>query len=556
MAALGNQCENEKMKWLKSFLGSSLILFLSANLQAQTLRLGKVSFPNSGKPEAQEAFLDGLAALHCFWYGKAAEKFREAEKADPEFALAYWGEAMTFNHDFPNEVNLEQGRSVLNKLGKTAEEREAKGRTEIEKTLIRSLDYRYGDGTQKERNEKYIAILKQLYEKNRNNIEVVTFYALSILGTAPLSDPGFRQHLQSAKIMEDYLKNAGAEALQHPGLLHYLIHAYDNSQYAKKGLKYADLYAAVSPDSAHALHMPSHIFLQMGLWDKVVKQNEDAYQISVKWAKADHLGYEAYDYHSYYWLFYGYLQQRRMKDAKAILTSLSEISKLEPTVRSLGHYEMMKARFVLEQEQWDSQFDFSSNMEELDKQLNTGLHAGCATNLPERSRVTSFFTLGIRAAKAGKQEVEERVLQYLERLKEEYRNEDYEVNKRIINISKLAISGISQMTRGFTQRGLQLLKMGAEDEQRLGAPSGFPSPAKPAGEIYAEALLEANRPKEALEWFHKSLERTPNRTAALTGALQASQKLKDKKSEIYYRGVLQIVLSSADPEIRVRILGQ
>jgi hypothetical protein len=526
---------------------------LCGNATAQTLNLGTVKFPNSGSPLAQEAFLDGFAALHCFWYPKALEKFREAEKIDPKFAMAYWGEAMTFNHPVWRQQDLEGAQSVLKRFGKTPQARAAQGKTKIEKALIRSLDLLYAStGTKAERDEKYSKYIKDLYKKYPNNVDMASFYALSILGTVKGYEGNYDKQLQAAQVMEDYLKIGSPDALRHPGLLHYLIHSYDHPQYAKRALKFANLYAKVSADSSHALHMPSHIFLQLGLWDKVAEQNEVSYQASVKWAKLDHKGqeyYEAYDFHSYYWLLYAYLQQGRYNDAKSLLLNMKKISDSDPSAHVQGYYGMMKARYAIETNQWD-EVAIPSNEKEIQERLEGNLHAGCVGSESEHNRISSILSLGIGGARAGNLKVVSEAIESMNQLKVNYSTDGGGFDQKVLNIQQNLLKGLLEIAKGEKTQGLESLKNAADLEGLLDPPSGMPIPSKPAAELYAETLLQQNQAENALTWFKKSLARTPNRTLSVLGAYKASKKLGLELESKEYLRILKLNLIHADAAVQ------
>ena len=531
---------------------ANMMVASCTNSYAQTLKLGKVKFLNSGSEQAQEAFLDGLAALHCFWYQKAFDKFKEAERIDPTFALAYWGESMTYNHPIWYQQDLDGGRSALKQLGNTQEERIAKGKTEIEKALIGSLDLLYGDGTKEERDQKYKGELERLFKKFPDNIEVASFYALSILGTTRVSEGNFKKQLQAANLVEGFLKKRESDVLQHPGLLHYLIHAYDHPRYANKAIKFANLYSKVSADSSHALHMPSHIFLQLGIWDKVVDQNIDSYGASVKWAKLDQKGNEAHDFHSLYWLLYGYLQQGRLNDAKSVLATMKSIAVADSSDRVQGYYGMLKVRYAIESNQWE-ELSIPKNPTETKERFEANLHAGCVGSESEHNRISTILGLGIGATKTGNLKAAEEAIEHIKHLKASYSNDNGEFDQKILDIQYQMISGLLEITRGSNTKGIGALKKAAEAEEHLDPPSGPPIPAKPATELYAEALLDQNQVSEALKWFKKSLVRTPDRTLSLLGAYRASKKLKLNSASKQYLNSLKRNLIKADPSVKNHI---
>ena len=285
------------MKW---WLLLALILFESAF--GQKLQLGDISFANSGKPAAQEAFLNGVAALHAFWYPEAAFQFQEAQRLDPDFALAYWGEAMTYNHPIWHQQDLQKARATLNKLAATPEQRLAKAKTEKEKIWLESVEILYGPGSKLERDVKYNTYLKRMYGNYPDDLEATTFYALSILGTILPGETDFSKQMQAATVLVRASDNFPADILEnHPGMAHYMLHSFDDPLHAGLALATAYRIGQFAPDSSHLLHMGSHIFVQLGKWDDAASYNKRSYATSVEWADHRHLGLIARDYHALYW---------------------------------------------------------------------------------------------------------------------------------------------------------------------------------------------------------------------------------------------------------------
>ena len=271
-------------------------------------QFGTISFPNSGKPEAQEPFLRGVLLLHNFAYPQAARAFEEAERADPNFALAYWGEAMTYNHPIWYEVDVDRGRDALRRAQK------AGGRAQ-EKAWIDAVAQLYGEGDKATRDAAYEQAMARLAAANPNDVEAQVFHALSILGTVGRDEVDARKRIRAAALLEPVF----AAHPDHPGALHYLIHAYDDPLHAPLGLRAAQRYAGVASGAPHALHMPSHIFVQLGMWPEAVKANEAAYALSQEWVARERAASDKRDLHSLSWLQYAYLQMHRAADARRLL---------------------------------------------------------------------------------------------------------------------------------------------------------------------------------------------------------------------------------------------
>jgi tetratricopeptide (TPR) repeat protein len=448
---------------------SAIALLLATALPAQE-RLGMIVFPNSGKPEAQAAFLRGVALLHSFAYADAAKAFRDAEATDPDFVLAYWGEAMTFNHPIWMEVSLDDGRKALAKLGTRA------APTGRERMYVDAVRLLYSDDPDKaSRDAAYEAAMDRLARAYPEDVEAQVFHALSILGTMRKGEPDARKQIRAAAILEPLFPSH----LDHPGVLHYLIHAYDDPIHAPLGLRAARLYANVAPAAPHALHMPSHIFVQLGLWDDVVHSNEAAWAASGK-----------HDFHSLEWLQYAYLQLHRFDDAKRLLDQIEGTSEREMHAR-----DNMMVRYSIETGDWNA-FDFAT------------VHA---------SRVT-VFARGLQALARRRIDDAVRASKELEQFRTA---KDTGYDSNVVSILQRELDGLTHLARGEQTAGLASLKSAADEETLLGAPSGPAETIKPPIELYAEELLKSGKKKEAAALFRESLLRTPNRAASVAGLAKA-----------------------------------
>ena len=249
-----------------------VLVAAAAPLGAQGV--GVVAFANSGTAAAQPAFLRGLALLHNFEYDDAAESFRQAQELDPGFAMAYWGEAMTHTHPIWMRQDLAAARAVLQRLAPTSAARAAKAPTERERDWLRTVEVLYGEGNKEERDRAFAAAMAALREKYPDDVDAAAFYGLALLGTAH-EGRDFATYMRSAAVLEE----AYAKQPRHPGVLHYLIHSYDDAVHAPLGVRAARLYGAVAPDAPHALHMTSHIFIALGQWDDVIAANRQASEV-------------------------------------------------------------------------------------------------------------------------------------------------------------------------------------------------------------------------------------------------------------------------------------
>lgn len=465
-----------------------LAVFLLAAASASA-QLGSITFPNSGKPEAQRAFLRGVAALHSFWYDEAADAFREAERIDPDFALAYWGEAMTFNHPIWNEVDVEAGRRVLAKL------RDRQPDDGRERGYLDAVRVLYGNGEKAERDVAYEAAMESLARSQPNDIEAQIFYALAILGTKSPGETDMRKQIRAAVILEPLY----AAHPDHPGVLHYMIHAYDDPLHAPLGLRAAQRYAKVAPAAFHALHMPSHIFLQLGMWDETIASNEQAYAVSKKWADSKHLGRSKRDLHSLQWLQYAYLQNNRLDDARKLIDEIAPADGEDARERTTR--ANMLARYAIETSDWKI-LPATWTMTEA-----AAPHAGCAAKSYGDDSSALAFAYGLAAVALNHPKAAVEALEQLKARVAEKKNP----------AAKVMAKELEAMMAVNTADALKLAAEAAALEDAMGIPSGPPDTFKPAHELYGELLLKTGRREDARKQFDISLSRAPNRRLSQQG---------------------------------------
>jgi tetratricopeptide (TPR) repeat protein len=302
-------------------------------------QLGKISFPNSGSAQAQPPFIRGVLLLHNFHYEQAADAFREAQKADPGFALAYWGEALTHTHQVWNQQDLAAARAALARLAPTREARLGKAPTPRERMYLASAEALYGEGSKPLRDTLYAQALEQLVRAQPDDDEAKIFYSVALLGLSQ----GVRDvptYERAGAIAEDVLRRNP----DHPGAAHFIIHAYDDPAHASRGLYAARRYSEIAPSAAHAQHMTTHIFLALGMWDDVAKQNEVASGPDrAHWSPG----------HYTHWLTYAYVQQGRYEAARQLLASLAANAGSPPSRYHRGALANFRARYVLDSERWN-----------------------------------------------------------------------------------------------------------------------------------------------------------------------------------------------------------
>lgn len=441
----------------------------------QRPRVGQVTLHNSGDPAAQQDFLDGLAALHSFWYEEARDLFRQAQETDPGFALAYWGEAMSHYQPIWGTTNRSGGRSALTRLDDEAGDRLARYGTEIEQVLVDAARGLFdGDGQ-----EEFSQVLGEAHEEFPDNTEIAAFYALSLQG---LTTRWGQHTAEDRRLLEEsaaILERQMELRPEHPGVLHYLIHALDGPATAARALEAADTYIGVAPDASHALHMPSHIYVQIGDWDGVVDSNRRAWAASERWVESKDLSRTKKDFHALSWLHYGLLQQGDWEAAAETLQVLRD--------HGGGRYNSTptwEARQLIESEDWEMKLSDSSREETRFARAYAAAHRG-----------------DLRAARKGI---------------------DSLAGGGDTEILRLELEGLVAAREGRSERAASLLAQAAELEEKTRTPSGPPDIVKPALELYGEILLEMGYCEDAAEAFERALARTPGRRLSIRGAQAAA----------------------------------
>ncbi len=493
----------------KALFASAALLLAATLASAQTSDLGRIDFPTSGQPAAQPHFLRGVLFLHSFEYEDARQEFQAAAKLDSGFALAYWGEAMTYNHPIWQEQDLEAARAVLARLGPTPEARLAKAPTEREKGYLRALEILYGEGDKLARDRAYAAAMRRLAEQYPDDLEAASFSALALLGTVHERD--YATYMQAAAIAEEvFTKNP-----QHPGAVHYLIHSYDDPVHAPLGLRVARVYAKIAPAATHAQHMPSHIFLALGMWDDVAAANEASWAASLQHGDPS--------YHALHWLEYAYLQEGRYREARQLLERMEADRQKTSSPRTSWHLAAMRAAYVVETRQWSS--DIAAAPAETKGVSEISAPAG------------SLFALGLAAVKRGDRDAAKKALSELKALRAGAATEKAQHHSAMSMYSQVSsgalkaaevmeqeLGALVLAAEGSKDEAVAALEAAASSEDNMSFDFGPPAVVKPTRELLGEMLLEMNRPAEAETQFELALTRAPKRALALLGLARAAAR--------------------------------
>jgi tetratricopeptide (TPR) repeat protein len=483
-------------------------------LTAQTSKLGEIHFPTSGPPAAQKHFLTGMLYLHSFEYDDAREEFRLARKISPRFAMAYWGEAMTYNEPLWGLKDRNAAQNVLKALSGQAP-------TNRERKYLHAVQVLFGEGRKEDRDLAYAEEMGRLSAEFPDDAEAAALYALALLGTC---HNGRDEHiyLRAAAILQKVV----ARHPRHSGALHYLIHCYDDPGHAKSGLAAARAYARIAPDAAHALHMPAHIFVALGMWEEAADSNERSWLGAQARAKRKKTSMENGAWHALWWLEYAYLQQGRYLDARKLVDRVQVEARSGSAMMRFHLAEMAAALRVETGEAYVIQGG-----------LNTG-------DLGARAIANDLLAAGLVAFHRGWKGQTERVVEGMESLPPD----------PAFEIARLELTAMLKSAEGKTQEALTAMSKAAALEDEMPYESGPPVPVKPAHELYGDLLLQFDRAKDAMGQYRLALKRYPGRALSILGIARAAEQMGDRAlAQETYRALEQ-QWRRADPEVRKAIV--
>lgn len=531
----------------------SLLLLVSISMVfpsfagAETIPgLGTATFPTSThSAAAAQDFMRGLLLLHAFEYDDAARSFVAAEQADPGFAMAYWGEAMTFNHPVWNEVDVPAGRAALAKFAPTPETRAQRIADARERAWFRAVEILYsGTGSKPERDAQYATAMQQLSREYPKDDEAQLFYALALLGKSE----GVRDvptYLQAAAIAKAvFLRNP-----DHPGAAHYWIHGMDDPQHAAGALVAARALSKIAPRAAHAQHMCSHIFLALGMWSDVVDANLAAGNVMNQQAAA--AGRQPIRCgHSHYWLEYGYLEQGRIGEAKRVVAGCREEAMqpgmaakahgiIDPDDASVASFVEMRARYLVDTGRWNDEVagwravTGGALITELNDTFATGFAAAGRGDLPTAKKALAAMLEWLPQSNA---------------VFDRAGTPAADPARRVPEIQKLQLQAAILSAEERVDEAIAMAERAVAIERELPYAFGPPSPEKPSYEFLGELLLKAKRNAPARAAFKTSLERAPERTQSLLGLARAESAMGDKAAAAATYRQLQEIWQKADPD--------
>jgi tetratricopeptide (TPR) repeat protein len=484
-------------------------------------KVGTVKFPTSCSDKAQPEFLRGMALLHSFFYEEARRAFTAAASLDPTCAMAHWGAAMTWYHPIwapPTDDELKAGLEAVQKA-------EAAGaRTERERDYIAAVAafYRtaksdasgpvgqscHGPTDYGTRRAAFTQAMERLHAKYPKDVEAAAFYALSLINSSPKKEEISIQ-LKAAAILEPLWKKNP----NHPGLVHYLIHAYDYPTLAPRGLAAADHYASIAPWVPHALHMPSHIYTRLGMWQKSIDANVASAEASREYARKYHPDAANYnELHALDYLTYAYLQTAQDSKAREVADHLSTMIKTYPEVDFAVAYAAgaIPARIALERHAWQEAASLPPPNERFVAKFPfDAAHVEFAHAL---GRVHTGDLDGARKAMARMQE-----------LHDASSEPKYAYFRRQLELQQLAVTAWIARAEGRNDEAIALLRYAADEEDALGKHPVSPGAIMPVRELLGDLYLELNRPADALAAFDQSLQLNPARYRGTAGAARAAE---------------------------------
>jgi hypothetical protein len=494
--------------------------------QAGDEKLGIVHFETSCTPEAQKLFDRGMLYQHSFWYRASQRVFEDVLKADPECGIAYWGTALSLlwnPHVPPPAKNLAEGAAAL------AKAKSVGAKTQRERDYLDALGAMYADYDKvdhRTRMRAYAKAMEQLAQRYPDDDEAQIYYALALNTSASPADKTYASQLKGAAILEPIAKSQP----QHPGVAHYLIHLYDYPPIAEKGLEAARRYANVAPASAHAQHMPSHIFTRVGYWKESISSNVESSRV----ARADREGHD--QLHAMDYLVYAYLQLGQDNQAKAVIDEMNTVSGFTETFIA-GPYALAAspARYAVERGDWKAAAALQVRPSPL-------AHVQAVTH----------FARALGAARSGDPEAARADIARLAELRDKLRDAKDAYWSEQVDIQRQVATAWLLYAEGKRDEALTAMSAAADAEDRTEKHPVTPGVPRPARELYGVMLLESGNAKDALAAFEATIRKEPNRLGAYAGAAKAAEKSGESaKAQEYYSKVVAIADAADDSRTEV-----
>jgi tetratricopeptide (TPR) repeat protein len=528
------------MNSLKSAISLTLMLYFTlvegfVHAQNDSLNdstkgsLGKVNFSISCNTEVQDQFNRSVALLHNMMYAQAENEFKGVAESDPECSMAYWGISMTLFHPLwapPNKDELQRGFDATQKA------LALKPATKREIAYVKAVEAFYKNWKSTDhptRVANWEKGQKEVFDSYPEDIDAGAFYALSHLATAPKGDKNFTHQKEAGALLE----NLRVKAPMHPGLFHYTIHAYDNPLLADRAMEVAKGYDKIAPEAPHAQHMPSHIFVRMGLWSLSAEWNQRSAEAAKKQSKPGELS--LHYIHAMDYLIYAYLQKVQDQKALDTLVTVNNVEKYQDSFASAYGIAAAQARYSLELRQWEK----AANLK-----LRT--HSTFPWDKYPGFEAITHFARGLGAGRSNDITKARASIKELDRLYGLTKKAGQDYWAVLVDSQRNTVAAWAAYSEGMTDNALQLMKKAADLEDSVDKHPVTPGAVLPARELLGDMLVLADKYEEAIDAYETSLLISPNRFNSLYGAGYAAESAGDTpKAKFYYTKLIELA-SDAD----------
>jgi Tetratricopeptide repeat len=489
-------------------------------------QVGTVHFPTSCSKAVQPQFERAVAMLHSFWYEEAEKSFRTVADADPHCAMAQWGVAMSLWHPLwpgaPDTDTLKKGQAAL------LQTRSVPAPTERERDYIAAIATFYEDPEKRDHRTRALAYEKAMQgvaEKYSSDREASIFYALALLATAPPTDKTYANQRKAGAILEKIF----AEQPNHPGVAHYIIHSYDNPVLAQQGLAAARSYAKIAPSVPHAQHMPSHIFIRLGLWEEAIASNRASYAAALDYEIKTHMdGPWDQHLHAMDYLEYAYLQIGQVSEARRLVEEANGIIPKKPGTLVAGYsLAAIPARFTIERQRWAEAAALKAR-----------------NNIGPATEAITWWAKAMGAARTGDLAGAQQDIAQLQALKSKLESSSDPGAKYWagqVEIQRLSASAWLAHAQGQDEQALASMRTAAEMEDATEKSPTTPGPVLTARELLGDLLMETKQPANALAAYETSLKSSPNRLHSIYGAAQAAEAAdRPEIAKRYYAKVVEV----------------
>jgi tetratricopeptide (TPR) repeat protein len=529
-----------------SFLALNHVQCATAPEPGDLRGVGKVTFPITCASDVQSDFARGVALLHSFFYEEARRVFTSVAERDPKCAMAQWGIAMTWWHPIwtpPNPDEMRAGKAAIEKaMSMNSGSDRERGFITALNTYYNTADSSsaapvgqscHGPVGPRDRVVAYEKAMRQLRDKFPDDFEVQTFHAFAVLATgyATPNDTTLSKQLEAAGILEKLWK----QNANHPGVVHYLIHSYDYPQFAQRGLTAAKTYNSIAPWVPHALHMPSHIFTRLGMWDESITANQASAEASRAYSAMRHRdAAEAEELHALDYMAYSYLQEAQDAEAKKIVDIAAKVKKTNPELEFSAAYALaaIPTRYAFERNDWAA----AANLP--------------IPNVPHWSSFPFMEALieyghALGRAHTGDVEGARKAIARMQQLRDATKEPKFDYFKSHLDLQMQAASAWVAAAEGKTKEAIDMLRCAADSEDILGKHPVSPGAFVPVREQLGSLLLEMGQPTEAQREFEAALKIYPGRFRGLYGAAQAAELAGDNEDANRYYTKLAAQTSKA-----------